>query len=71
MNITEKVETVVNKQNYITNSQFYNDYQSLMAKYMILIEKGVINKRQSQLCSISDKLNHIAMNCNNYRIDDE
>ena len=65
MKITDQVEMIVNNTN-ITSSQFYNNYQNLMSKYNILIEKGIINKRQSQLCSISDKLQLISLNCNYY-----
>ena len=64
MNITEQVEMIVN--NSITSSKFYNDYQALMDKYNVLIQKGIIEKRQSQICSISDKLQLISLNCNYY-----
>jgi hypothetical protein len=64
MNIVDQVEVVVSSNNSIFSSQFYIDYQDLLAKYNILIEKGIIKKRQSQLCSISDKLQLITLNCN-------
>jgi len=66
MKITDQVEIIVNNSN-ITSSKFFNDYQNLMSKYNLLIEKGIIDKRQSQLCSISDKLKLISLNCNYYR----
>lgn len=66
MTIIDKVEMIVINDN-ITSSQFYNEYQNLMAKYNVLIEKGVINKRKSQLCSISDKLQLSSLNCNYYK----
>jgi hypothetical protein len=66
MKITEQVETIVNNKS-ITTTQFYNDYQVLMSKYNLLIKKGIVDKRQSQLCSISDKLQLVSLNCNYYR----
>jgi hypothetical protein len=68
MKITDQVKSIVNNSN-ITSSQFYNDYQTLMSKYNLLIEKGIVDKRQSQLCSISDKLQLVSLNCNYYRSD--
>jgi len=65
MSITEQVEMVVDK-NSITSSKFYNDYRVLMEKYNVLIKMGIIEKRQSQICSISDKLQLISLNCNYY-----
>ena len=65
MKTTEQAEMIVNN-NSITTSKFYNDYQILMKKYNILIKKGIIEKRQSQICSISDKLQLISLNCNYY-----
>ena len=65
MKITEQVEMVVNNNN-ITSSKFYNDYQDLMENYNVLIQKGIVEKRQSQICSISDKLQLISLNCNYY-----
>ena len=67
MNIVEQVEMVVESNKNIISSQFYNDYQNLLSKYNILIEKGIVDKRQSQLCSISDKLHLITLNCNYYK----
>jgi hypothetical protein len=67
MNIVENVEVIVNGKNTIFSSQFYNNYKELMLKYNKLIEKGIVNKRQSQLCSISDKLQLISLNCNYYK----
>ena len=58
---------IVSNNNNIILSQFYSDYQKLMVEYNILMEKGIIEKRQSQLCSISDKLQLISLNCNYYK----
>ena len=66
MRISDQVEMIVSNNN-ITLSQFYNDYQKLMVEYNVLMEKGIIEKRQSQLCSISDKLQLISLNCNYYK----
>jgi len=68
MKITDQVEIIVNNSN-IPSSKFFNDYQTLMSKYNVLIEKGIIAKRQSQLCSISDKIKLISLNCNYYSSD--
>ena len=64
MNIVDQVEVIVSGNNSIFSSQFYIDYQDLLIKYNTLIEKGIVDKRQSQLCSISDKLQLITLNCN-------
>jgi len=68
MSIVDQVGIILNNDNNnITSSQFYYNYQTLLSKYNLLIEKGVVEKRQSQLCSISDKLQLITFNCNYYK----
>jgi len=66
MSIVDKVGRIADNNN-VFSSQFFNDYQNLLSTYNTLIEKGIINKRQSQLCSISDKLQLITWNCNYYK----
>ena len=66
MTIIDQVEMIIENNN-ITLSRFYADYKKLMLEYNLLIEKGIVEKRQSQLCSISDKLKLISLNCNYYR----
>ena len=66
MSIVDKVDRIADSNN-VFSSRFFNEYQSLLSTYNTLIEKGIINKRQSQLCSISDKLQLITWNCNYYK----
>lgn len=66
MSIVDKVESIKDK-NDVFYSQFFINYQNLLSTYNALIEKGIINKRQSQLCSVSDKIQLITWNCNYYK----
>ena len=67
MKISDNIEIIVNKNDTVFSSRFYNNYQELMLKYNSLLEKKIVEKRQSQLCSISDKLQLITLNCNYYK----
>jgi hypothetical protein len=66
MSIVEQVEKITDNEEILT-SQFYTDYQDILSSYNTLIENGIITKRQSQLCSVSDKLQLIMLNCNYYK----
>ena len=69
MKITDEVMSIIEmNQNKNISSQFFKDYQILMGKYNELIDKGIINKRQSQICTISDKFQLISSNSNYRRL---
>ena len=63
MRIADQVEMLIDDGN-IAASPFYMDCQKLMEECNKLIGMGVTKKRESQLCSVEDKLRIIASNCN-------
>ncbi|GHU43324.1 hypothetical protein FACS1894190_13690 [Spirochaetia bacterium] len=55
-NLIEQVELLINsKAKDVEESSFYKNYRIFASDYQVLIEKGVANKRESQIASILDK----------------
>jgi len=52
--VVTKVQDIL-KESADSDSQFYREYKIFNSMYQILLNKGVVSKRQSQLLSITDK----------------
>jgi hypothetical protein len=64
----EQGKAILDNHQDIFNSQGDKDCQNILAKYQILIEKGIIKKRESQICSASDKMKIMLLNSQNYKL---
>jgi hypothetical protein len=55
-NLSEQVELLISSTSKdVVDSPFYKSYKSFASDYQILLEKGVVTKRESQIASILDK----------------
>jgi hypothetical protein len=57
-NIVGLVNTVIkNNENIMPDSLFYKEYRDFSTEYDKLLKTGLVKKRESQICSITDIIN--------------